>query len=157
SGLRDPAPDEGFLFGRVRDDDIRLLHRGGFLLFKQPAVLEEALVLLDPGLAAFGRFAERYFVDDPNTALIKTRQFAELLSVRIAESAGVPVDQRPNALMYLVSRSNLSVRIGGSSLAAWELVSGIGGHRLSDSSFLRHKDSCVWSPSLPAPLSLSPA
>ena len=35
------------------------------------------LEALDAGLAAFGRFAERYFVDDANTALIKTRQFGE--------------------------------------------------------------------------------
>ena len=48
---------------------------------------------LDAGLAAFGRFAERYFVDDANTALIKTRQFAERLAVLIAENAGLAIEQ----------------------------------------------------------------
>jgi type I restriction enzyme R subunit len=38
----------------------------------------------DPELVRLGALAERYFTDDPNTALIKIRQFAELLSKMIA-------------------------------------------------------------------------
>jgi len=49
---------------------------------------------LDAGLAAFGRFAERYFVDDANTALIKTRQFAERLAILVAENAGLLIEPR---------------------------------------------------------------
>lgn len=49
---------------------------------------------VDPGLAALGSFAERYFVDDPNTALIKSRQFAERLTILIAGRAGVAAGPR---------------------------------------------------------------
>ena len=44
---------------------------------------------LDPPLAVLASHAERYFVDDANTALIKTRQFAERLAKVIAERAGI--------------------------------------------------------------------
>ncbi|MEO9574943.1 MAG: hypothetical protein ABJ360_00560 [Roseobacter sp.] len=47
----------------------------------------------DAGLAALGAFAERYFVDDANTALIKTRQFAERLSAIVADRAGLEVPE----------------------------------------------------------------
>ena len=43
----------------------------------------------DPPLAALGGFAEQYFVDDANTALIKTRQFAERLAWVVAKRSGV--------------------------------------------------------------------
>jgi type I restriction enzyme R subunit len=46
---------------------------------------------IDRPLAILGSHAERYFVDDANTALIKTRQFAEHTARVIAESAGADV------------------------------------------------------------------
>jgi type I restriction enzyme, R subunit len=49
---------------------------------------------LDVGLAAYGRFAERYFVDDANTALMKARQFAERLAVLVAEHSGLTIEPR---------------------------------------------------------------
>jgi type I restriction enzyme R subunit len=42
------------------------------------------LAVHDPQLAQLGGLAERYFRDDPSTAVIKLRQFAELLSKTIA-------------------------------------------------------------------------
>ena len=68
------------------------------------------LAELDPHLAAFGGFAERYFVDDPNTALIKTRQFGERLAILIAESIGVPVDRQPAFADVL-----REIQVGGSA------------------------------------------
>ena len=46
---------------------------------------------IDPPLAVLATHAERYFVDDANTALIKTRQFAERMARVVAESAGADI------------------------------------------------------------------
>lgn len=43
----------------------------------------------DPLLVALGAQAERYFGDDPSTALIKLRQFGEVLARRAAAAVGV--------------------------------------------------------------------
>jgi type I restriction enzyme R subunit len=47
------------------------------------------LRLHDEQLARLGALAERYFKDDPNTCLIKVRQFAELLAQLTAAKAGL--------------------------------------------------------------------
>jgi type I restriction enzyme R subunit len=54
----------------------------------------EHLVDFDPALARFGAHAERYFLDDANTALIKVRQFAERLAIVVAARSGVDVEPR---------------------------------------------------------------
>lgn len=46
---------------------------------------------IDPPLALLAAHAERYFVDDANTALIKTRQFAERMARVVAERAGADI------------------------------------------------------------------
>ena len=43
----------------------------------------------DPQLVRLGMLAERYFADDPNTSLIKLRQFGELLAQLIAAKVGI--------------------------------------------------------------------
>lgn len=43
----------------------------------------------DEQLVRFGRLAERYFPDDPNTCLLKLRQFAELLAQMLASRVGL--------------------------------------------------------------------
>jgi hypothetical protein len=43
----------------------------------------------DVQLVRLGALAERYFHDDPNTCLIKLRQFAELLAQLIAAKTGL--------------------------------------------------------------------
>jgi type I restriction enzyme R subunit len=43
----------------------------------------------DAQLARLGALAERYFSDDPNTALMKLRQFAELLAQLTAAKTGL--------------------------------------------------------------------
>lgn len=45
----------------------------------------------DPLLARLGAHAEQYFLDDPNTALFKTRQFAERLTSVVADRTGTEV------------------------------------------------------------------
>ena len=47
------------------------------------------LVSLSPELAKIGNQAERYFSEDPNTALLKLRQFGELLAQELAARFGV--------------------------------------------------------------------
>lgn len=42
----------------------------------------------DDQLVRLGMLAERYFPDDPNTALLKLRQFAELLAQHVASNVG---------------------------------------------------------------------
>lgn len=54
----------------------------------------EHLQEFDGALASLGGFAERYFVDDANTALIKTRQYAERLAVVVADRAGIDLPER---------------------------------------------------------------
>ena len=43
----------------------------------------------DAQLVRLGALAERYFSEDPNTALIKLRQFAELLAQLTTAKAGL--------------------------------------------------------------------
>ena len=50
----------------------------------------------DPLLVHYASQAERYVFDDPNTALIKLRQFAEVLAKQAAAHAGVYDAQTEN-------------------------------------------------------------
>jgi type I restriction enzyme R subunit len=43
----------------------------------------------DAQLVRLGALAERYFRDDPNTCVIKLRQFGEVLAQLVAAKAGV--------------------------------------------------------------------
>lgn len=54
------------------------VHKSNFELLKQ----------YDPQLVRLGVLAERYFQEDPNTCLIKLRQFAELLAQQFAARMG---------------------------------------------------------------------
>jgi type I restriction enzyme, R subunit len=47
------------------------------------------LEIHDPQLVRLGALAERYFTEDPNTCLIKLRQFGELLAQLIAAQVGM--------------------------------------------------------------------
>jgi len=58
----------------------------------------EFLRLHDPLLVALGAQAERYFADDPSTALIKLRQFGEVLARRAAALLGVLTSQEASQL-----------------------------------------------------------
>ncbi|TBR56546.1 type I restriction-modification system endonuclease [Westiellopsis prolifica IICB1] len=51
------------------------------------------LEIHDPQLVRLGALAERYFTDDPNTCLIKLRQFGELLAQLIAAQVGMYDDE----------------------------------------------------------------
>jgi type I restriction enzyme, R subunit len=58
----------------------------------------------DVQLVRLGALAERYFGDDPNTALIKLRQFGELLAQVTAAKAGLftsPDEQQSDLLRRL--------------------------------------------------------
>lgn len=58
------------------------------------------LEIHDPQLVRLGALAERYFTDDPNTCLIKLRQFGELLAQLIAANVGMyDYDERQINLM----------------------------------------------------------
>ena len=56
----------------------------------------------DEQLVRLGLLAERYFADDPNTCLLKLRQFAELLARLLAAQVGLYTDAREtqNDLLY---------------------------------------------------------
>jgi type I restriction enzyme R subunit len=49
----------------------------------------EYLIAYDAQLVRLGALAERYFKEDPNTCLIKLRQFAELLAQQLAARLGL--------------------------------------------------------------------
>jgi type I restriction enzyme, R subunit len=57
------------------------------------------LNVYEPQLDRLGALAERYFADDPETCLIKLRQFAELLARQVAARNGLAeaADEGPNA------------------------------------------------------------
>lgn len=67
---------------------------------------------IDPPLAKLATFAECYFVDDANTALVKTRQFAERLAMVIADSAGLlPLQNETlNNVLKEISREQVAPR-----------------------------------------------
>lgn len=52
----------------------------------------EFLKAYDPQLVRLGGLAERYFADDPNTCLIKLRQFGEILAQLTAANVGMYAD-----------------------------------------------------------------
>ncbi|OUC13586.1 MAG: type I restriction-modification system endonuclease [Alkalinema sp. CACIAM 70d] len=52
----------------------------------------EFLKIHDPQLVRLGSLAERYFFDDPNTCLIKLRQFGEVLAQLVAANVGLYAD-----------------------------------------------------------------
>jgi hypothetical protein len=56
---------------------------------KAPAGNFGFLQVHDPQLAWLGALAERYFHDDPNTCLLKLRQFGELLAQLVAARTGL--------------------------------------------------------------------
>jgi len=64
----------------------------------------------DPQLVRLGALAERYFVDDPNTCLIKLRQFGELLAQMAAAHIGLytsPDEKQVDLLRRLRDRGML--------------------------------------------------
>src|SRR5436190_10459166 len=52
------------------------------------------LTMHDPRLVQLGALAERYFRDDPGTAIFKLRQFAELLSKTVAARHALYLGER---------------------------------------------------------------
>ncbi|MEB0106041.1 type I restriction-modification system endonuclease [Pseudomonas sp. MH9.3] len=65
------------------------------------------LVTLSPELAKLGSRAEQYFKDDPNTSLLKSRQFGELLAQETAARLGkykVEAEQTQLELIQTLSR-----------------------------------------------------
>lgn len=48
----------------------------------------------DPALARLGELAEKYYGADPNTSLLKLRQFAELLAQTVAARMGTPQEEK---------------------------------------------------------------
>ena len=67
---------------------------------------------IDRPLAILASHAERYFVDDANTALIKTRQFAERMTRVVAENAGVEIsiDDTLSDMLRTIRRDGLVPR-----------------------------------------------
>lgn len=63
----------------------------------------------DEQLLRLGMLAEKYFADDPNTCLIKLRQFAELLAQMVASRVGlfVPEESQFELLRRLQDQSIL--------------------------------------------------
>ncbi|WP_437563101.1 type I restriction-modification system endonuclease [Sorangium sp. So ce542] len=64
----------------------------------------------DPRLAVLGTQAERYFTEDPNTCLVKLRQFGEILAQRAAARLGLytsPEDNQATLINRLRERGAL--------------------------------------------------
>lgn len=68
----------------------------------------------DEQLLRLGMLAERYFAEDPNTSLLKLRQFAELLAQLVASSVGIfdrPDDSQYELLLRLRDHGILPAEI----------------------------------------------
>jgi type I restriction enzyme, R subunit len=61
----------------------------------------EFLKIHDPQLVRLGSLAERYFADDPNTCLIKLRQFGEVLAQLTAAKVGLYADPEEKQIELL--------------------------------------------------------
>lgn len=59
------------------------------------------LAALQEDLARLGVAAERYFAEDPNTSLLKLRQFAELMAQQVAARVGVYLAEEDNQATLL--------------------------------------------------------
>jgi len=69
----------------------------------------------DEQLARLGLLAERYFASDPNTCLLKLRQFSELLARMLAASAGIPTSSED-------AQIDLLRRVGDSGVLPREIA-----------------------------------
>ena len=72
----------------------------------------------DPRLAKLGALAEHCFSVDPGTSLLKSRQFAELLTAHVAALANQPVGARDTQLdtLNMLSRNGVISREASSAL-----------------------------------------
>jgi type I restriction enzyme R subunit len=86
----------------------------------------------DQRLVALGTLAERYFADDPNTCLIKLRQFGEILAQRAAARLGLllaPEDTQVTLINRLHDRGALDATtrlLGGDAATGGETGTGGG-------------------------------
>lgn len=62
------------------------------------------LQAVDDQLARLGTLAEKYYADDPNTSLIKMRQFAELLAKHVATQMGTYDSEKEESQYELLRR-----------------------------------------------------
>ena len=62
----------------------------------------------DPLLVTYAARAERYVFDDPNTSVLKTRQFAELLARHVAARSGFETqsEEFADVLFVLICLAN---------------------------------------------------
>lgn len=67
------------------------------------------LARIQEDLARLGVAAERYFAEDPNTSLLKLRQFAELMAQQVAARVGI----------YLVEESNQATLLSRLKAGGW--------------------------------------
>ena len=59
------------------------------------------LASLQADLAQLGGRAERFFAEDPNTCLLKLRQFAELMAQQVAARAGLYIPDEDSQITLL--------------------------------------------------------
>ncbi len=89
-----------------------------------------------PDLAKLGMRAEKYFADDPNTCLLKVRQFAELLAQTVAANVGMYTsssETQLDLLRRLESSGNLNREVA-STFHNIRRVGNDANHNLSGSS-----------------------
>lgn len=93
----------------------RLLEMTGSLVTSKLATNFRFLEGVDAQLVRLGMLAERYFPDDPNTSLIKIRQFGELLARHVA--ARLALLDQPE-----ISQHELLGRLNGSRVVSREVI-----------------------------------
>ena len=67
-----------------------------------------ALASLSPELAKLGFRAECYFPDDPNTSLLKLRQFGERLAQELVARLGLAVNDQADTQIDLIRKLDQS-------------------------------------------------
>ncbi len=83
--------------------------------------------------------AERSFVPDPNTTLVKLRQLGEALAQEIAARIGVPTDSQTRQL-DLLRQIDIKLRLDRSVTDAFHQIRKLGNNATHDFSSASHKD-----------------
>ena len=78
-----------------------------------PSTNFDFLAVHDAQLVRLAALAERYFVDDPNTTLIKLRQFGELLAQQVAARFRVRLLYSAQVALFWHRPGNLTVSKAG--------------------------------------------
>lgn len=93
----------------------------------------------DELLAQLGATAERAFISDPNTTLIKVRQLGEALAQDIASKIGIPLDDQ-NRQIDLLNQIHQYINLDRNVLDTFHFIRKVGNQAAHDFTSSTHRD-----------------